>query len=466
MSRSFHPLHPPLVRALLAAAAVQVAASGFAAPPSLPFTLDVGGGRLRVEFCTEDVVRVAFAPEAAALDRRSLAAGERRCEPVELRRTETTQAVTLASRKLQARVERASGRVSFLDPAGRPVLAEQQRSIEPAQVQGERTYHVRQQWQENAGETLHGLGQQQLGLGDLKGYDLDLWQHNATVVVPVLVSSRGYGILWDNTSFTRFGELREWTPIPPAQLLDAAGQSRRAHRQLSRRAGVREGRRDARRPADRHQDRRRDEAGEPADPPRAPGRGADRRALGGLLRPRGERRAPVPTLLERRDPDVGRRPARRRPLAPGLAALVRPRQAGAREGKAPRAEDRVVEGPGHGDAAAHLEAAGRAALDVAVVRGGGWRRLLLRLRSRARPRGGRLPPADRPGADAAALGLRTVAEPAALRDPAAERRRGRRLPLARESRSTRSCRTGSTGPRTPGVRTASTRLASRTPTAG
>jgi alpha-D-xyloside xylohydrolase len=59
---------------------------------------------------------------------------------------------------------------------------------------------------------------------NLKGYDLDLWQHNGTIVIPFLVSSRGWGILWDNTSFTRFGDLSELAPIPPERLFDASGK--------------------------------------------------------------------------------------------------------------------------------------------------------------------------------------------------------------------------------------------------
>ena len=213
-----------LRRTLLAVTASACVPAALAAPASQPFTLDLKGGQLRLEFCTEDVVRVAFSPDAAAPDKRSLAAGERRCEPVPVRRSDAPASVTLASARLQARVERATGRVAFLDAAGRAILAEQERLVAAAEVQGERTYHVRQQWQENDGETLHGLGQQQFGLVDLKGYDLDLWQHNATVIVPVLVSNRGYGILWDNTSFTRFGGLREWSPVPAGQLLDATGK--------------------------------------------------------------------------------------------------------------------------------------------------------------------------------------------------------------------------------------------------
>ena len=200
------------------------AANARAAETGQPFALAVDGGQLRIAFCADDVVRIAFSRDAGFFERRSLAAGVRRCQPVAVQRGEAGGRVTLATSKLTVRVEKTTGVVSFLDAAGRTILAEQARLLEPAEVQGERTSHARQQWLENESESLHGLGQQQLGLVDLKGYDLDLWQRNATVVVPFLVSSRGYGILWDNTSYTRFGDLRPWEPVPPAQLLDAGGR--------------------------------------------------------------------------------------------------------------------------------------------------------------------------------------------------------------------------------------------------
>ena len=106
--------------------------------------------------------------------------------------------------------------MSFLDAAGAPILEEKEggRTVMPAVVMGENTQHVRQEWVPHADEALYGLGENQLGLLNLKGYDLDLWQHNGTLVVPFLVSSRGWGILWDNTSFTRFGDLRELDAHP------------------------------------------------------------------------------------------------------------------------------------------------------------------------------------------------------------------------------------------------------------
>ncbi len=186
----------------------------------------VGDGFLKLEVCADDVVRVAYAKDQAFFARKSLAAQPKRCDGAQFEVTEGAGTATLATAKLRARVDLATGRVAFFNPAGAPVLEEKDggRTIMAATVQGEDTHHVRQEWMPGADEALYGLGENQLGLLDIKGYDLDLWQHNGTIVIPFLVSSRGWGILWDNTSFTRFGDLRELAPIPPERLFDKSGK--------------------------------------------------------------------------------------------------------------------------------------------------------------------------------------------------------------------------------------------------
>ncbi|MEU8971583.1 TIM-barrel domain-containing protein [Streptomyces monashensis] len=52
-------------------------------------------------------------------------------------------------------------------------------------------------------EKLYGLGQHQHGRLDQKGLVLDLVQRNSEVSVPVLVSSRGYTLLWNNPAIGR-----------------------------------------------------------------------------------------------------------------------------------------------------------------------------------------------------------------------------------------------------------------------
>ncbi|HVR20190.1 MAG TPA: TIM-barrel domain-containing protein [Polyangiaceae bacterium] len=188
-----------------------------ATPPLTLTTLAVPGGLLGFEVCAPDAIRVAFATEAKFFARSTLATAPKRCDeaPFELERS-ASEAI-LRTARLELRVELASGRVAFYDRSGALIAAEKQgggRTLTPASVQGEATHHVRQEWEPNEGEALYGLGNHQLGLVNLKGYDLDLAQYNTNAIVPVLVSSRGYGILWDNTSFTRFGDTREWERVP------------------------------------------------------------------------------------------------------------------------------------------------------------------------------------------------------------------------------------------------------------
>ncbi len=181
---------------------------------------------LKVEVYGDNVVRIACAKDRAFFARKSVMTEPKRAVKTGWSlKTESGEAI-LSTAKLQVHVNLATGAVSFFDAKGQPILAEKAdgRTIMPAEVQGEQTFHVRQQWEPNADESLYGLGQRQIGILDIKGYDLDLWQHNTHVVVPFLVSSRGYGLLWDNFSFTRFGDLREFEPIPANCLMDASGQ--------------------------------------------------------------------------------------------------------------------------------------------------------------------------------------------------------------------------------------------------
>jgi len=189
--------------------------------------IPVGHDFLKLEVCADDVIRVARAPDPAFFSRKSISAGVRHDAKTDWSVDTSNGKTTLTTDKLRVEVDLSSGAVSFFNSNGDLILAEDNHghTLNSAIVQGERTFHVRQQWLPHDGEALFGLGQQQLGLMNIKGYDLDLWQHNGTIAIPLLVSSRGYGIFWDNTSYTRFGDLREPEPIPSSQLIDADGNA-------------------------------------------------------------------------------------------------------------------------------------------------------------------------------------------------------------------------------------------------
>ncbi|WP_298322030.1 glycoside hydrolase family 31 protein [Haloactinopolyspora sp.] len=65
--------------------------------------------------------------------------------------------------------------------------------------QGNRSgaYEIHQRFAAYPDERLYGLGQRTHGRLDLKGLTLDLVQRNAEVSVPFVLSSRGYGLLWN-----------------------------------------------------------------------------------------------------------------------------------------------------------------------------------------------------------------------------------------------------------------------------
>ena len=107
----------------------------------------------------------------------------------------------------------ADGHLAFFrDGQDTPVLAEPpQHPLMGSQNPRCRVFHrvadgawqVSSSFASAADERLYGLGQHALRRVDLKGCVVALEQRNAEVTIPVLVSSAGYGLLWNNPSVGR-----------------------------------------------------------------------------------------------------------------------------------------------------------------------------------------------------------------------------------------------------------------------
>ena len=120
-------------------------------------------------------------------------------------------AVKLSTAKVQAVVSLANGAVKFLDAQGRPVLAEDERAaFQPVSLDGKSFYRIQQRFNPNTREAFYGLGQHQNAQMNYSGEDVELSQHNIDIAVPFVVSHRGYGVLWDNNSISRFGNPRAY----------------------------------------------------------------------------------------------------------------------------------------------------------------------------------------------------------------------------------------------------------------
>lgn len=122
---------------------------------------------------------------------------------------------TLVMPQASAEVSLADGRVTIRDPRGALLLDEYApaRKLAPVTIEGQAWLAMRVQFNRGTDEGLYGLGQHQNRQMNYNGEDVELAQHNMAIAVPYLVSTRGYGLLWDNASITRVGD-----PEPYAKL--------------------------------------------------------------------------------------------------------------------------------------------------------------------------------------------------------------------------------------------------------
>ena len=108
--------------------------------------------------------------------------------------------VRLQAAGIAAEVSLSDGQVTFFDKAGKPLVAEVDgaREFTATTFEGTPYYSVRQRFQSHDDEGLYGTGLHQQGWMNLKGRDVELLMHNIDKAIPYLLSSRHYGILWDN----------------------------------------------------------------------------------------------------------------------------------------------------------------------------------------------------------------------------------------------------------------------------
>lgn len=182
------------------------------------------GKTLRVILYTPEIARVTYLPKADSLAESFMCVLK---EPAfkDWESMESGEEIMLLTEAMTVSVSKKTGAVKFFDKEGNEILTETEngRTLQPATVMGEEAYHVQQVFNSPESEALYGLGQHQDRLMNYKGYDLDLWQDNMVAIVPFLLSSRGYGILWDNNSRTRFGSLIDPSEIPASMFTSAAG---------------------------------------------------------------------------------------------------------------------------------------------------------------------------------------------------------------------------------------------------
>ena len=177
--------------------------------------------RVKVQICTENIIRVIASPESVFSRRPSLMVEKSSWAPVRWSVNERGTTIEISTSRVTVRVQPSTGAVAFYDSTGLLLLKEDTgggKIITATEAMGEPAYKIQQLFDSPEDEGFYGLGGHQNAMMNYKGHDVDLWQHNMVAVVPFLVSSRHYGLLWDNNSRTKFGDTRDYQPLSILEL--------------------------------------------------------------------------------------------------------------------------------------------------------------------------------------------------------------------------------------------------------
>lgn len=205
----------------------------------------IGQTLLRIDFVTDQIVRVTATRNPGWSKATSLMRVDTAAKPGPIKTHEAAGTLTLQSARLSVKLDRATGAISFRRPDGTLLLEESSgnpRAFEPVEVtrsvpdpatvktvktvDGERQVvgtYVREKdrdaWKVTARfrfgdhEALYGLGFDETDDLNLRGKSKRLYQHNLRVVVPFLVSTRGYGLLFDTYSLLTFADGKDGASV-------------------------------------------------------------------------------------------------------------------------------------------------------------------------------------------------------------------------------------------------------------
>ncbi len=199
--------------------------------------LEADQARLMVTPYTTNCIRIRYTLKPEFSSRPSLMVIAQPAANVGFTVTEGPQHVALATAQVTVEINRQTAAITYRDKRGDVLTREPERggkTLEPIAVavsvfdesgviQNEETadgirvharhvrkvydrqaYHTKLEFEWAPGEALYGLGSHEEGMWNLRGQHQYLYQQNMKVVIPALVSTRGYGILLDSYSLLTF----------------------------------------------------------------------------------------------------------------------------------------------------------------------------------------------------------------------------------------------------------------------
>lgn len=167
-------------------------------------TIQLKDNILTIEACNDAIIHVSCVP-INGNPLKSLIVNAT-WQPVKTLNSIEKDNVIIQTKLLKCIVNLSSGIISYYDLKGNEILSEDNkgRVFTQATIQNEKTWNIKQNFFISPDEGIYGLGQQQDGIMNWHNQKVTLVQKNMTVAIPFLISTKNYGILWDNYSHTQF----------------------------------------------------------------------------------------------------------------------------------------------------------------------------------------------------------------------------------------------------------------------
>lgn len=195
--------------------------------------IETSKGKLKLEVYDHSIIRVVYTQEAEFSDKKSLIVLPRTSTHTNWRIDDKDTSVELITDKIRIVINKKTCSFAYYDINGRLLTKEpdkggkyltkidvykniynKQQEVTASQsvdglraaaigsncVKDRTAYHTKLIFEWSDGEALYGLGSHEEGIMNLRGSHQYLYQQNMKAVVPMLVSTRGYGILLDTYS--------------------------------------------------------------------------------------------------------------------------------------------------------------------------------------------------------------------------------------------------------------------------
>jgi alpha-D-xyloside xylohydrolase len=172
-------------------------------------TAMIGNESVHVSVCRPSVIHFVSTPEPPNKVRQSqpwMLDSKQSCPGAKFQISQTSDAAILTTDALKIELSLKWGNVQFSTAGGENLLRERNsipRTYAPAELNGEKTFHVEDRFAPDFSEGFYGLGQHQNGMFNYRGATVELGQNNTDVAIPLLLSSKGYALMWNTASLTQ-----------------------------------------------------------------------------------------------------------------------------------------------------------------------------------------------------------------------------------------------------------------------